>query len=127
VERDGGETKEDSMPRNRKNFLKKSLAILGCVALISLSFPGVNQAASKPSSFEFLNPEQLFSLISPLLSLVNHDFSSGVYDSAAMYYLSSNDKKPKTTEETGKQKQKSKGAYDDSGNSTSRKKANGRD
>ncbi|UCC41629.1 MAG: hypothetical protein JSV96_09530 [Candidatus Aminicenantes bacterium] len=115
------------MPRRKKDFLKKSLAILGCAALISLSFPGVNQAASKPSSFDSLNPERLFSLISPLLSLVGHDFSSGVYDSAAMYCLSSNDKDPKTTEETGKQKQKGKGAYDDSGNLTSRKKANGRD
>ena len=93
-----------------------------------MSFPGVTQAATKSSSKEFLNPEKLFSLISPFLCLVGHDFSLGLYDSATAYCLSDKDKTPPpTTEEKGKQKQKSKGSYDKNGNSTSRRKANGND
>lgn len=82
------------MPKKRKDRLKKSLAILGCVALVSMSFPGVTHAATKHSSKEFLNPEELFALISPILSLVNNNFSLGLYDSATAYCLSDKDKNP---------------------------------
>ena len=109
------------------NSFKKKIAILACVAFISLSFPGAAHTATKSSSKEFLNPEKLFSLISPFLTLVGHDFSLGLYDSAAAYCLSNKDKKPPAEEQNGKQKQKSKGSYDKNDNSTSKKKANGKD
>ena len=117
------------MPKKRKDRLKKSLAVLGCVTLVSMSFPGVTHAATKPSSKEFLNPEELFSLISPILSLVNHNFSLGLYDSATAYCLLDKDKKPPAEEEKEKQKEKEKSEdpYKDHGNSTSKKKANGKD
>ena len=127
MERDGVETKEVAMPNKREDCLKKRLAILGCATLISMSFPGVTHAATKSSSKEFLNPEKLFPLISPFLSLVSHDFSLSLYDSGTAYCLSDKDKKPPKAEENGKQKQKSKGSYDKNGNSTSKRKANGRD
>lgn len=135
MEKDKVETKEVAMPKKRNDRLKKSLAILGCVALVSMSFPGVTHAATRPSSKEFLNPEKLFSLISPFLCLVGPDFSLGLYDSATAYCLSDKDKNPPpptteekgTTEEKAKQKQKSKGSYDKNGNSTSKRKANGKD
>jgi hypothetical protein len=127
--------KEVTMLKERKDFLKKSLAILGCAAFISMSFSGVAQAATKSSSKEFRNPEKLFSLISPFLCLVGHDFSLGLYDSATAYCLLDKDKNPPpkteekgTTEETGKQKQENKDSYyDKSGNSTSKKKPRGKD
>lgn len=117
------------MPEKRKGSLKKGLAILSCAAFLSILFPGVSHAVTKSSSEEFLIPENLFSLISPFLSLVSHNFSAGIYDFAAAYCLSDKDKKPptQTTEENGKKKQKSKSSYDDNGNSTSKKGANGRD
>ena len=116
------------MPKKRKDCLKKSLAILACAALVSMSFPGVTHAATRSSSKEFRNPEKLFSLISPFLCLVGQDFSLGLYDSATAYCLSDKDKNPPpTTEEKDKQKQKSKGSYDKNGNSTSKRKANGKD
>jgi hypothetical protein len=128
MERDEVERKEVAMLNKRKDRLKKSLAILACATLISMSFPGVTQAATKPSSKEFLNPEKLFSLISPILSLVNPNFSVGVYESGAAFYLFSEDKKPPAKEEEkDKQKQKSKSSYDKNGNSTSKRKANGKD
>lgn len=117
------------MPEKSKGSLKKGLAILICVAFVSMLFPGVSHAVTKPSSEEFLIPENLFSLISPFLSLVSHNFSAGIYDFAAAYCLSDKDKKPPTptTEENGKKKQKSKGSYNDHGNSISKRKANGND
>jgi hypothetical protein len=128
MEKDEVKTKEVRMPKKRKDRLKKSLAILACAALVSMSFPGVTHAATRSSSKEFRNPEKLFSLISPFLCLVGQDFSLGLYDSATAYCLSDKDKNPPpTTEEKGKQKQKSKGSYDKNGNSTSKRKANGKD
>ncbi len=134
MEKDEVKTKEVRMPKKRKDRLKKSLAILACAALVSMSFPGVTHAATRSSSKEFRNPEKLFSLISPFLCLVGHDFSLGLYDSATAYCISDKDKKPPptteeegTTEEESKQKQKSKGSYDKNGNSTSKRKANGKD
>ena len=109
------------------NSFKKKIAILACAAFISLSFPGAAHTATKSSSKEFLNPEKLFSLIPPLLSLVSHDFSLGLYDSAAAYCLSEKDKKPPAEEKKDKPKQKSKDSYDKNDNSTSKKKANGKD
>jgi hypothetical protein len=128
MERDEVETKEAAMPKKRKDRLKKSLAVLGCVAFVSMSFPRFTHAATRPSSDEFLNPDKLFSLISPILSLVNHNFSVGVYDFGAAFCLSGKDKKPPAKkEEEDKQKQKSESSYDKNGNSTSKKKPNGKD
>ena len=115
------------MPNKRKDRFKRSLAILGCVTLISMLFPGFTHAATKSSTKEFLNPEKFFSLISPFLSLVSPDFSLGLYDSATAYCLSDKDKKPPADEQNGKQKKEKKDSYDKNGNSTSKRKANGND
>lgn len=117
------------MFKTRKNSFKKKVAILACVTFISVSLPGIAQATTRHHSIELP-----FSLFSPVFSSIDL-FPLVAYDVAAAYYLLDKDKKSTTTTttptttpttETPKDK-KNKDPYDDSGNSTSKRKPNAKD
>ena len=111
------------MFEKRMNSFKKNMAILVCVAFISVVIPEVTHAATQPSSTEFPFSKKFFSLFSPVFSLSGLNFPLGVYDLATLYILSSNHGKPppKPVNKTGKKNSSNNSIFKSNDNSTSKK------
>ncbi len=77
------------MFKERKNSFRQNMAILVCAAFISTVFPGVTQAATKPSSERFPFPEESISLISDVFSFVSLNLSPLGYNLALFCSVSS--------------------------------------
>lgn len=125
------EGEEVPMFKTRKNSFKKNMAILACVAFVFASLPAATQAASRHRSPELPFPKESFSLFSPVFSLISLNSPLVAYDLAAVYNLLGKDKKPTppppTTDDKNEKDKKKKDPYDDSGNSTSKRRPNGKD
>jgi len=117
------------MFKKGKNSLKKNMAILVCVAFVSVIIPEVTHAASRSSSTEFPFPQHIFSLFSPVFSTANHNISLAAYELAAMYILAKKTPLPNTppnnADKTGDKN--SKDAVESRGNSSSKKKPTDKD
>jgi hypothetical protein len=121
------------MLKKRKNSLKKNMAILVCIAFISVMLPDVTHAASRSSSPEFPFPKQYLFLFSSLFSAANHNIQLGVMAFTAHTVLANKKPKPVTPPPPPPKQDKEgdKNSNDDpvgsSGNSKSKKKPNGKD
>jgi len=115
------------MLKTRKNSFKKNMAILVCLAFISVSFPGVTHATTKSSPIELPFLKKYLSSLSPFFYLLNLNSPSVVYDLAIGYNLSTKDKPPSDKSKDDKKDNNNKDPYDDHGNSTGKKPANGKD
>ena len=118
------------------NSFKKKIAIFACVAFISLSFPGAAQTATKSSSSKDPFSLEFLSLFSAATALVPLNFPPGIYDLATSYNLTTQNETPiyvlgkgnkKKKKGTNNKSKDSNDAYKSHGNSTSKKKANGKD
>ncbi len=118
------------MFKERKSSLRKNMAILVCVAFISMAFPEVNHAATKASSERFPFAKESFPLISAVFSFASLNLSTPGYDLALFYTLSNNNPKlphqPKNGEDE-KNGQKQNSSFNSNGNSTSQKEPKGKD
>ena len=119
------------MLKKRKSSLKKNMAILVCVAFISLMLPDVTHAASSSSSQEFPFLKQYIFLFSSLFSAANQDIQLGIMAFTAHTILANKKPKPVTPPLP---KQDKEGDNDDNdepvetnGNSKSKKKPKGTD
>jgi len=132
------EQKKEVVMLITKNSFKKNMAIIVCVVFISVISQGAVNAATRTSSTVSSFSENSFSFFSPVYSFTGLNLLLLVSDNAAVNKLSTDfgilskknkkDEEGKTdqTEQT-KKGEKGIGSYDDNGNSTSRKPANGRD
>ncbi len=120
----------------RINPLNRNIAVLVCVAFISLIIPEITHAASQPSSSQSCFPKNSFPFLIPFFSSVNPAFTFIPFSPGMLNSLATVDKKPvgtpisiqedkkSTTEEQPKQDED---PYKQNGNSTSKKPANGKD
>ncbi|MGD8535570.1 MAG: hypothetical protein PVF66_06930 [Candidatus Aminicenantes bacterium] len=119
------------MLKKRKNSLKKEMAILVCVAFISVMLPDVTHAASRSSSPEFPFPEQYLFLFSSLFSTANQNIQLGVMAFIAHTVVAKKKPKPVTPPPPDQDKKGDRKSNDDpvetNGNSKSKKKPNGND
>jgi len=118
------------MFKKRKNSFKKSMAILVCVAFISVVLPEVTHAATTPSSTKFPSAKKSFSLFSLVFSFANLNSPLAVYDFVTLYILSNTQGKPhhKPVNNPGnKTSKKDDGNFKNHGNSTAKKKPKGKD
>lgn len=112
------------MTEKYRKFFKKRIAVLVCLAFISMSFPRVSFAGMQYHSPKVSFLKKCSSFLPAVLSLLNINSPLGMNEYSIMYVFSKADKKPPN--ETKKDKKK-KDSYEDHGNSTSRKPANDRD
>ena len=128
--------KEDTVFIKKVKFLKRNIAVLVCVAFISIILAQVAHAASQPSSSRTPFPKNSLPLLIPFFSSVNPVFTLVPFNPAMLNTLDKVDKKPvenpintqqdkkSSTEEKDK---KDENPYKQNGNSTSTKPANGKD
>lgn len=100
---------------SKRDFLKKTIAAILCVSFTSLFSPGIINAETKSNPTNLL--DKSFSLLSPVLSLVNPILPLFVN------IHSTKDKNPSDE----KKKNPKKKPFDDGGNSVSKKKPNAKD
>ncbi len=119
------------MLKKRRNSLKKNMAILVCVAFISVMLPDVTHAASSSSSQEFPFIKQYLFLFSSLFSTANHNIQLGVMAFTTHAILAKKKQEPVTLPPPDPDKKGDKNSNDDpvenKGNSKSKKKPNGKD
>jgi len=120
----------------RVKSLKRNIAVLVCVAFISVILAEVTYAASQPSSSQPPFSENSYPLLVPFFSSFNPVFAFIPFNPAMLNTLDKVDKKPvenpintqqdkkSSTEEKDK---KDENPYKQNGNSTSTKPANGKD
>ena len=118
------------MFKERKNSFRRNMAILVCVAFISMVFPEVTQAATRSSSERFPFPKESISLISAVISFASLNLSPLGYDLAFFYSLSNNS--PILPDESKIVKwdyyvKKKESFIKSNGNSTSKKPPEGKD
>lgn len=124
---------EEDMLKRRRNSLKKNVAVLVCVAFISLILPDVTYASSSSSSPEFPFIKQYIFLFSSLFSATNYNLQLGVMAFTARTILAKKEPKPVTPPPPPSHPDKNgdKNSNDDStgikGNSKPKKKPNGDD
>ncbi len=109
---------------DRKSSFRKNMAFLVCVCFVSMAFPEVTHAATKPSSERFLFPEKAIRLISTTFSFIGLNLPTPTNNSAIFYSLSTT--RPKLPKQAiiGL---KQKGSISSHGNSTSQKKPKSKD
>ncbi len=107
------------------------MAILVCVAFISLMFPDVTHAASSSSSQEFPFIKQYIFLFSSLFSAANHDIQFGIMAFTTHTILANKKPKPVTPPPAQDDNKNDKKSNDDpvetEGNSKPKKKPKGED
>lgn len=99
------------MLNKRKNYLRKNMAVLVCAAFVLMFFSGIAHSSTEPSSSKVPSIKKPFSFVSSFFSLFNFHFLG--------------DKPPANVDKN--KDDKDKDSYDDHGNSTSKKKPNGKD
>ena len=121
------------MLKRRRSSLKKNVAVLVCVAFISLILPDITHAASRSSSPEFPFIKQYIFLFSSLFSATNYNLQLGVMAFTARTILAKKEPKPVTPPPppSNPDKNGDKNSNDDpaetKGNSKPKKKPNGDD
>ena len=119
----------------RVNSLTRNMAVLVCVAFISVLFPEVTHAASQPFSSKPPLLKNSLSSLSPFLFSVNPIFTIIPFNPVTVNILSPVDKKPVDNpantqgdnKSSDQEDKKDKKSYNDHGNSTSTRPANGKD
>ncbi len=124
--------KEEAMLKKRKSSLKKNMAILVCVAFISLMLPDVTHAASNSSTKEFPFLKEYIFLFSSLFSTANHDIQFGIMAFTTHTILANKKPKPVTPpppppQEDEDNKKSKDDPVETNGNSKPKKKPNGKD
>ena len=119
------------MLKRRRSSLKKNVAVLVCVAFISLILPDITHAASRSSSPEFPFIKQYIFLFSSLFSATNNNLQLGVMAFTARTILAKKEPKPVTPPPSNQDENGDKNSNDDpaetKGNSKPKKKPNGDD
>lgn len=118
------------MVKKRMNSLKKNIAILVCVAFISVLLPEVTHAATPLSPTKFPFSKKSFSLFSPVFSFANLDFPLAVCAVTTVYILLKNYGKThhKPVNTPGKKNaKKNNNIIKNVGNSTSKKPPKNKD
>ncbi len=121
------------MSVKRKSSLKKNMAILVCVAFISLMLPDVTHAASDSSSLEFPFIKQYIFLFSSLFSAASQDIQFGIMAFTTHTILANKEPKPVTSppppvqDDNKNDKKSNDDPVQTEGNSKPKKKPKGED